>query len=162
MRVSRAKISGSMLSRLGARCVMMTKAMPGSAGIALNRYSSASTPPAEAPTPTMGKDLSIDSPVRKGKRLLGRATAPKLRRALMNSKRLPLTCGEMHRRFAARQPLLRPVERFAGELNFLAQSQNLHACLRDQFDHADQPCAMLGINRPLHGPGLCGRYRETC
>jgi len=54
----------------------------------------------------------------------------------MNSKRLPLTCGEMHRRFAARQPLLRPVERFAGELNFLAQSQNLRACLRDQFDRA--------------------------
>src|SRR5207249_718323 len=51
-----------------------------------------------------------------------------------------------------------PVERFAGELNFLAQSQNLRACLRDQFDRADQPCAMLGIHRPLHGPGLCGRY----
>src|SRR5262245_56799627 len=64
MRVSRARISGSMLSRLGARWVMMTKAMPGSGGMALNRYSSASTPPAEAPTPTMGNGLSIGSPSR--------------------------------------------------------------------------------------------------
>ena len=97
-------------------------------------------------------------PRQKGETSLGAGGCAKLRRALMNSKRLPLTCGEMHRRFAARQPLLRPVERFAGELNFLAQSQNLRACLRDQFDRADQPCAMLGIHRPLHGPGLCGRY----
>src|SRR5262249_3737689 len=60
----RARISGSMLSRLGARWVMMIKAMPGSGGMALNRYSSASTPPAEAPTPTMGNGLSIGSPSR--------------------------------------------------------------------------------------------------
>jgi hypothetical protein len=59
MRVSRARISGSMLSRLGARWVMTTKAMLGSAGMALNKYSSASTPPAEAPTPTIGKRASI-------------------------------------------------------------------------------------------------------
>src|SRR5499427_2005306 len=64
MRVSRARISGSMLSRLGARWVTMTKAMPGSDGMALNKYSSASTPPAEAPTPTMGNGLSIGSPSR--------------------------------------------------------------------------------------------------
>src|SRR5438045_2077902 len=60
MRVSRARISGSMLSRFGARWVTTTKAMPGSDGITLNRCSSASTPPADAPTPTMGKRLSID------------------------------------------------------------------------------------------------------
>src|SRR5499433_1723826 len=53
-----------MLSRLGARWVTMTKAMPGSDGMALNKYSSASTPPAEAPTPTMGNGLSIGSPSR--------------------------------------------------------------------------------------------------
>src|SRR5262249_52905490 len=33
-------------------------------GMALNKYSSASTPPAEAPTPTMGNGLSIGSPSR--------------------------------------------------------------------------------------------------
>src|SRR5262249_40840869 len=69
MRVSRARISGSMLSRLGARWVTMTKAMPGSGGWALNRYSSASTPPAEAPTPTMGNGLSISSPSRRKRKV---------------------------------------------------------------------------------------------
>src|SRR5262249_6966457 len=64
MRVSRARISGSMLSRLGARWVTMAKDMTGSGDMALNRYSSASTPPAEAPTPTMGNGLSIGSPSR--------------------------------------------------------------------------------------------------
>src|SRR5262245_28121522 len=59
MRVSRARISGSMLSRLGARWVTMTKAMPGSDGMALNRCSRASTPPAEAPTPTIGKRAAM-------------------------------------------------------------------------------------------------------
>src|SRR5689334_25306447 len=63
MHVSRAKISGSKLSRCGARWVTTTKAMPGSVGMALNRCSSASTPPAEAPTPTMGKGVSIGSPL---------------------------------------------------------------------------------------------------
>jgi hypothetical protein len=38
--------------------------------MALNKYCSASTPPAEAPTPTMGKGLSIRFPRQgKGKRL---------------------------------------------------------------------------------------------
>jgi hypothetical protein len=45
MRVSRARISGSMLSRWGARWVIITKAMPRSVGMALNRCSSASTAP---------------------------------------------------------------------------------------------------------------------
>src|SRR5262245_43211138 len=57
--VWRARISGSRLSRLGARWVTTMNAIPGAAGMALNRCSSASTPPAEAPTPTIGKGASI-------------------------------------------------------------------------------------------------------
>src|SRR5262245_2387491 len=59
MRVCRARISGSMVSRFGARWVTTTNAIPGLGGIPLNRASSASTPPAEAPTPTMGKDSAM-------------------------------------------------------------------------------------------------------
>src|SRR5919197_2886613 len=92
MRVSRARISGSMLSRLGARWVTMTKAMPGSGGMALNKYSSASTPPAEAPTPTIGNGLSIGSPGREQER--GGVYLPRVARGrryamrLTNTKRL--------------------------------------------------------------------------
>ena len=46
------------LCRVGSRCWMTTKAMPLSAGTAPNSFSSASRPPADAPTPTMTKALS--------------------------------------------------------------------------------------------------------
>src|SRR5262249_29461032 len=88
MRVSRARISGSRLSRCGATWVMMTKATPGSGGMALNRYSSASTPPAEAPTPTMGNGLSIGSPagIERKRVCLGWAAHARLRPGTANSK----------------------------------------------------------------------------
>ena len=46
------------LSRPGGRWVTITKAMPVSAGMPGNRPSSAFSPPAEAPMPTMGNCLS--------------------------------------------------------------------------------------------------------
>ena len=55
MRVSRARISGSMLSRFGARWVITTKAIPGSGGMVRKRPSKASTPPAEAADADDGK-----------------------------------------------------------------------------------------------------------
>src|SRR5262249_39958882 len=148
MRVSRARISGSMLSRLGARWVTMTKAMPGSGGMALNRYSSASTPPAEAPTPTMGKGLSIGSPAGEGEICLGGAARAKLRQPPTDSKRLCRTRGGMRSEFGARQELLRAVDRVPGELDLLAQSQNLAAGDLDQFSRLGHQVAVLGIHRP--------------
>src|ERR1700738_5375841 len=53
--VARPIISASMLSRLGGRWVTTTKPMPLSAGVDLKKRSSASTPPAEAPMPTIGR-----------------------------------------------------------------------------------------------------------
>ena len=53
MLVARPRISAKALSRPGARWVTTTKAMPLSAGIARTRLRSASSPPAEAPMPTM-------------------------------------------------------------------------------------------------------------
>src|SRR5215469_6356360 len=44
-----------MLSRSGGRCVTTTNANPLPAGRDLKNCSSASTPPAEAPMPTMGR-----------------------------------------------------------------------------------------------------------
>src|SRR5262245_9026460 len=49
------KRSGSILTWLGARCVTRTNAMPVSEGMWERNRSSASRPPAEAPTPTIGK-----------------------------------------------------------------------------------------------------------
>src|SRR5262245_32797322 len=110
MRVSRARISGNMLSRLGARWVMMTKAMPGSGGMALNKYSSASTPPAEAPTPTMGNGLSIGSPSR-DRRETGLPAVGGSRQEYANrpenSKRLCRPCDAIHGRFGTRQNAFR-------------------------------------------------------
>ena len=53
--VARARSSGNRLACLGARCCTSTKAMPVSAGSALSSWVKASSPPAEAPTPTIGK-----------------------------------------------------------------------------------------------------------
>src|SRR5208337_5159471 len=44
------------LSCWGARCWMITTAVPVRAGRALRNADKASSPPAEAPTPTMGKE----------------------------------------------------------------------------------------------------------
>ena len=43
-----------------ARCWIRTKAIPGSAGRFLNNCVNASSPPAEAPTPTIGNWLLVD------------------------------------------------------------------------------------------------------
>jgi len=51
-------ISAIRLSRSGARWVTTMKAMPLSVGMARNSPSRASTPPAEAPIPTIGKGWS--------------------------------------------------------------------------------------------------------
>src|SRR5262245_60608978 len=53
--VERVRISLSMLSRLGSRCCTSTKAMPVSLGRWERSFVNASRPPAEAPTPTIGK-----------------------------------------------------------------------------------------------------------
>src|SRR5262249_54564365 len=56
MPVARARISVSMLAWVGARCWTRTKAIPVSTGTARSICVKASSPPAEAPTPTTGKD----------------------------------------------------------------------------------------------------------
>jgi hypothetical protein len=56
MVVHRPRISGIKLGLSGGRCWMTTKAIPLSAGVALKKVESASRPPAEAPTPTIGKE----------------------------------------------------------------------------------------------------------
>jgi hypothetical protein len=53
--VLRCRISVSMLAWLGSRCGTSTKPMPVSAGQARKKASKASSPPAEAPMPTMAK-----------------------------------------------------------------------------------------------------------
>ncbi len=53
--VVRDRISASRLARVGARCCTSTKAMPVSTGSAPSICEKASRPPAEAPTPTIGK-----------------------------------------------------------------------------------------------------------
>ena len=53
--VSRPSSSVRWLSCVGSRCATTTKASPLSGGIAPNSFSSASSPPAEEPMPTMGK-----------------------------------------------------------------------------------------------------------
>jgi hypothetical protein len=50
--------SGSKLAWPGCWCVTTTKAIPLSGGVFLKNSSSASSPPAEAPRPTMGKALA--------------------------------------------------------------------------------------------------------
>src|SRR5215831_1997451 len=55
MRVLRARISVSMLSCLGSRCCTRTNAIPVSWGRFVRSSVNASRPPAEAPTPTIGK-----------------------------------------------------------------------------------------------------------
>ena len=57
MRLPFASSSARMLSWLGSRCCTSTKAMPVSIGSAPRSCLNASSPPAEAPTPTMGKAL---------------------------------------------------------------------------------------------------------
>src|SRR4051812_24238911 len=44
----------------GSRCWMRMKAIPVSAGSALSSWVNASSPPADAPTPTMGNDARLD------------------------------------------------------------------------------------------------------
>ncbi len=60
--VARAKMSFRLLARSGARCCTMTKAMPVSTGRARRSSQVASSPPAEAPMPTMGNDMAPASP----------------------------------------------------------------------------------------------------
>src|ERR1700734_2851482 len=50
------RICVKALSCWGARCWITTMAVPVRAGRALRNVDKASSPPAEAPTPTMGKD----------------------------------------------------------------------------------------------------------
>ena len=58
MAVHRESTSTSWLGIPGARCMITTKPSWQSSGIARKNVSSASTPPAEAPMPTMGKRAS--------------------------------------------------------------------------------------------------------
>ncbi len=58
MVVEALKISAMWLSRLGARCMMITMAMPLSGGIAARNLLHASSPPADAPMPTTNLGLS--------------------------------------------------------------------------------------------------------
>src|SRR5215813_13997063 len=147
MRVSRARISGSMLSRLGARWVTMTKAMPGSDGMALNKYSSASTPPAEAPTPTMGNGLSIGSPRSRGNgSACGGRLAPRLRQGPANSKSLCRPCNAIGW-FGTRQKPLRSIDRSPCRFDLFAQLQNLAAGGLDQCPRLGHEVAMLGVHR---------------
>ena len=57
MRVVRCSSSAIMPLCVGSRCWTMTKAMPLPSGTCLRNCSSASSPPAEAPMPTMGNAL---------------------------------------------------------------------------------------------------------
>src|SRR5262245_27461608 len=59
MRVARARISVSMLPCVGSRCRTMMNPMPVSGGSARNSWVSASTPPADAPMPTIGNDVPL-------------------------------------------------------------------------------------------------------
>src|SRR5215467_11190806 len=54
MRVARESSSVIALSWVGSRCGTNTKAIPGFAGKAFRRCVNASSPPADAPTPTTG------------------------------------------------------------------------------------------------------------
>src|SRR5262245_39146654 len=148
MRVSRARISGSMLSRLGARWVTMTKAMPGSGGMALNKYSSASTPPAEAPTPTMGNGSSIGSP-QQGSRgnasACGGRLAPRLRQGPVNSKSLCRPCNAIGW-FGTRQKALRLIDRGPCRFDLFLQLRNLATGRLDQRPGLGHDVAMLGVN----------------
>src|ERR1700712_2087019 len=55
MRVDLCRISATLLSCCGDRCLTTTKAIPGVAGIASSKRVTAAKPPAEAPKPTTGK-----------------------------------------------------------------------------------------------------------
>ncbi len=57
MPVARWSSSGMMPLRVGSRCWTMTKAMPLPVGTCDRKCSKASSPPAEAPMPTMGNDM---------------------------------------------------------------------------------------------------------
>src|SRR3990172_1585535 len=59
MVVARERISASALGCLGARCCTKTNAIPVSTGSAWRRWVNASSPPADAPTPTTGHDGSV-------------------------------------------------------------------------------------------------------
>ena len=61
MGVYRAMISGSSDRRSGLRCVTITIAQPGSGGRLPKTDSNASSPPAEAPIPTMANGESFHS-----------------------------------------------------------------------------------------------------
>src|SRR5215813_772968 len=149
MRVSRARISGSMLSRLGARWVTMTKAMPGSGGMALNKYSSASTPPAEAPTPTMGNGLSIGSPGRDREKT-GLPAVDGSRQGYAkihaNSKSLCRLWTATQGRFGTRQKLLRSIDRVSRRFDLFAQFRNLATAGLDQRPRLGHEVAMLGVH----------------
>src|SRR2546427_547091 len=56
MVVDRGRISVSRLSCFGSRCCTRTNATPGSAGTWVSNDANASSPPAEAPMPTIGKE----------------------------------------------------------------------------------------------------------
>src|SRR6516162_9226879 len=148
MRVSRARISGSRLSRCGATWVMMTKATPGSGGMALNRYSSASTPPAEAPTPTMGNGLSIGSPagIERKRVCLRWAAHARLRPGTANSKSFCPPCNAIGGWFGTRQSLLTS-ERALGSSSY-----------RPHMGRANSP---LAIGRLLDRQQHSKRYKPT-
>src|SRR5580765_8417656 len=60
----RPRISGSWLACVGARCWIRTKAIPVLDGRCSSSCEKASSPPAEAPIPTMGKELSRRGEIR--------------------------------------------------------------------------------------------------
>src|SRR4029077_16830344 len=57
--VVRVRISSNALLWLGSRCWRKTKAIPVESGKVVSMAVKASRPPADAPTPTTGKSLSI-------------------------------------------------------------------------------------------------------
>src|SRR5262249_30664643 len=116
-----------------------------SGGMALNRYSRASTPPAEAPTPTMGNDLSIRSPSREGSTCLG--SGRDYAKRVTNSKRLCPLWPAIGGRFGARQNPLRAIHGIAGQLDLLAQLRNLTAGGLDQLPRLIDEFAMFDVHK---------------
>src|SRR5262245_21531466 len=151
MRVSRARISGSMLSRLGARWVTMMKAMPGLEGMARNRLSSASTPPAEAPTPTMGKRASMAAPRQSGGKpcqlARWRSRPGNLRQIKPNSKGLgrsgAIAQGARGQRPRPRQQPERALDGLVRGIDLVAQLGNLETRVIDQASCLDHQVAMF-------------------
>src|SRR6266446_343155 len=108
IRVVLDRISLKMLGDFGSRCWTSTKAIVASSDRCASNSENASSPPAEAPMPTIGK-LSLDG--------LGAATLPRVGKAALCS-RVALLIGEAGPRGSA--PRLREAEREPGDDLFIA------------------------------------------